>query len=67
MRSRYLLKTFHKVYSAFHTFPSLTLNIIVYMLIDGLCELFWTLNMQLQAGWSRIATDIPSIVDACLG
>ena len=25
-------------------FPSL----IVYMLIDDLCELFWTLNMQLQ-------------------
>ena len=29
-------------------FPSLTLDIIVYMLIDDLCELFWTLNMQLQ-------------------
>ena len=45
MQSRYLPKTLHKViYSMFDTFPSLTLDIIVYMLIDDLCELFWTIN-----------------------
>ena len=45
MQSHYLLKTLR---SAFDTFPSLTLDIIVYRLIDDLCEFFWTLNMQLQ-------------------
>ena len=48
MQSRYLPKILHEIYSAFDTFPSLTLDIIVYMLIDDLCELFWTLIMQLQ-------------------